>query len=313
MQPDKSPILVILGPTASGKTQLACAVAAEMNGEIISGDSRQIYRFMDIGTGKDLSEYVVNGKQLPYHLIDIKDPGYRYNIAEFQEDFLNVFKEIRQRNHLPVLCGGSGLYLETALRGNSFLGIASDPALYEFMKTVPLAEIEKEIEALPPAITSKLGIQTWHRKIRAIEIGRFLKANPDWKPLENPGFNEVIIGMDISREARREKITRRLSERLNNGLYEEVENLLKHHITFDDLEYYGLEYKWLGLYLKNEISKKELFEGLNIAIHQFAKRQMTWFRKMEADGYVIHWIDVNLPLAERVQMVKEIYLKRVRG
>ncbi|MBK9592083.1 MAG: tRNA (adenosine(37)-N6)-dimethylallyltransferase MiaA [Crocinitomicaceae bacterium] len=306
----KSPILAIVGPTASGKTQLACAVAAEMEGEIISGDSRQIYRFMDIGTGKDLSEYVVNGKQIPYHLIDIKDPGYRYNIAEFQEDFLRVFSEIESRNHIPILCGGSGLYLETALRGNSFLGIESDPSFYEKMKDIPLEEIEKEISELPHEIKSKLTVQTWHRKIRAIEIGRFLKANPDWKPTENPGFTEVIIGMDISREQRRDKITKRLSERLNNGLYEEVEALLKRNVSFEDLEYYGLEYKWLGLFLKNEISKKELFEGLNIAIHQFAKRQMTWFRKMENDGYKINWLDVNLPLAERVKKVKEIYISQ---
>ena len=311
MNTQKSPILVILGPTASGKTQLACAVAAEMNGEIISGDSRQIYRYMDIGTGKDLSEYTINGKSIPYHLIDIKDPGYRYNIAEFQEDFLRVFSEIKSRKHLPILCGGSGLYLETALRGNSFLGIASDPALYEHMKTIPMPEIEKELNELPHEILSKLGVQTWHRKIRAIEIGRFLKANPTWKPVENPGFNEVIIGMDITREARRDKITKRLKDRLEHGLLEEVEQLLKQHMTFDDLEYYGLEYKWLGLYLQKKITKEELFEGLNIAIHQFAKRQMTWFRKMKGDGYKIHWIDVSLPLEERVQFVKELYQKSV--
>lgn len=279
-----------------------------MEGEIISGDSRQIYRFMDIGTGKDLSEYVVNGKQIPYHLIDIKDPGYRYNIAEFQADFLRVYSEIKSRNHLPILCGGSGLYLETALRGNSFLGIESDPSFYEKMKDIPLEEIEKEISELPHEIKSKLTVQTWHRKIRAIEIGRFLKVNPDWKPVANSGFNEVIIGMDVSREQRRDRITKRLSERLNNGLYEEVEALLKRNVSFEDLEYYGLEYKWLGLFLQNKISKKELFEGLNIAIHQFAKRQMTWFRKMENDGYKINWLDVNLPLDERVQKVKEIYI-----
>lgn len=307
MKAEKQPILVILGPTASGKTQLACAVAAGMNGEIISGDSRQIYRYMDIGTGKDLAEYQINGKQIPYHLIDIKDPGYRYNIAEFQEDFLKVYAEIRSRQKLPILCGGSGLYLETALRGNSFLGIASDPALYEKMKEVPLTDIDREIGLLPAEIKDKLGIQTWHRKIRAIEIGRFLKANPGWKPMVNPGFKEVIIGMDISREARREKITRRLRERLDQGLFEEVEGLLKNHLSFEDLDYYGLEYKWLGLYLKNQITKEALFEGLNIAIHQFAKRQMTWFRKMEADGYHIHWLDVNLPLEERVAAVQSIF------
>lgn len=200
------------------------------------------------------------------------------------------------------------MYLETALRGNSFLGIESDPSFYEKMKDIPLEEIEKEISELPHEIKSKLTVQTWHRKIRAIEIGRFLKVNPDWKPVANSGFNEVIIGMDVSREQRRDRITKRLSERLNNGLYEEVEALLKRNVSFEDLEYYGLEYKWLGLFLQNKISKKELFEGLNIAIHQFAKRQMTWFRKMENDGYKINWLDVNLPLDERVQKVKEIYI-----
>ena len=298
-------ILVILGPTASGKTQLACAVAAELSGEIISADSRQVYRHMDIGTGKDLNEYIVNGKQIPYHLIDIKDPGYKYNIAEFQLDFLNAFSEIQSRGNLPILCGGSGLYIETALRGNSFLGIESDPELFEKMKQVPVEEIDREFNELPVEIRSRLTVQTWWRKVRAIEIGRFLKANPGWKPVEIPELNPVIFGINISREARREKITRRLSERLNNGLYEEAENLLKNYVSIEDLEYYGLEYKWLGLYLRGNINKKELFEGLNIAIHQFAKRQMTWFRGMEAKGYDIKWVDVDLPMAEKVVAIKK--------
>lgn len=302
-------ILVILGPTASGKTQLACAVAEKLPAEIISGDSRQIYRFMDIGTGKDLSEYRVNGKEIPYHLIDIKDPGYRYNIAEFQRDFWQAFREIRSRNSEVIFCGGSGLYIETALRGNSFLGIDPDPSFYEKMKSASLEEIENEVNAIPVEIKSKLGIQTWHRKIRALEISRFIQQHPDWKPFENPGLNEIIIGMDISRELRRDKITRRLKERLENGLIEEVKLLLANHLSFDDLEYYGLEYKWLGLYLKKEINYQQLFEGLNIAIHQFAKRQMTWFRKMENDGYKIHWLSVDLPMEERVERVMDLYKK----
>lgn len=306
---EKEPILVILGPTASGKTKLACGVCAEMEGEIISGDSRQIYRYMDIGTGKDLSEYEVNGKKIPFHLIDIKDPGYKYNIAEFQQDFLKAFHEIRSRKKLPVLCGGSGLYIETALRGNSFLGIESDASFYEKMKEVSLEEIEKEIASLPHEIKSNLTVQTWHRKIRAIEIGRFLKQNPDWKPTLNPGFKEVIIGMDISREERREKITHRLKERLNHGLIEEAEYLLANHVNMEEMEYYGLEYKWLGKYLRGQISKEEMFEGLNIAIHQFAKRQMTWFRKMENDGYKIHWLNIHLPLEEQILLVSEIFKK----
>jgi len=301
----KNKILVILGPTASGKTQLACAVAAELGGEIISADSRQIYRYMDIGTGKDLSEYLVNGKQISHHLINIKDPGYHYNVAEFQLDFLKAFDEINSRNNLPILCGGTGLYLETAIRGNSFLGIEPDPDLYEQMKNIPLAEIDKEVAELPTEIRSKLTVQTWQRKIRAIEIGRFLKLNPDWKPVEIPELNTTIIGIDISREARREKITTRLQERMDNGLFEEVENIVKSGIALEDLEYYGLEYGWLGKYMRGKISKEELFEGLNIAIHQFAKRQMTWFRRMEAKGYDIKWLDVNLEMGEKVKLVKK--------
>jgi len=306
----KKNILVILGPTASGKTQLACAVAAQLNGEIISADSRQIYRGMDIGTGKDLSEYTINKKNIPYHLIDIKNPGYHYNVAEFQLDFLNVFDEINSRNNLPILCGGTGLYIETAIGGNSFLGIEPDTNLYEKMKTVSLSEIDKEVAELPHDIRSKLTVQTWQRKIRAIEIGRFLKLNPTWKPIEIPELNSTIIGIDISREARREKITKRLEYRLNNGLYEEVENLVKQGIALEDLEYYGLEYAWLGKFMRGTITREELFEGLNIAIHQFAKRQMTWFRRMEAKGYDIKWIDVNLEMEEKVDLVKK-YCKSI--
>jgi tRNA dimethylallyltransferase len=298
-------ILVIIGPTASGKTQLACAVAAEMNGEIISADSRQVYRHMDIGTGKDLAEYTLNGKQIPYHLINIKEPGYKYNIAEFQHDFLNAFDQIKSNESLPILCGGSGLYIETALRGNSFLGIDSDPKLFEEMKSVPVEEIDREIAEMPLEIRSKLTVQTWWRKVRAVEIGRFLKANPTWKPVEMPEINPVIIGIDISREQRRDRITKRLRERLDNGLYEEAENLVKNYVSIEDLEYYGLEYKWLGMYIRGTISKDQLFEGLNIAIHQFAKRQMTWFRGMEAKGYKINWIDVNLALAEKKQLIHD--------
>lgn len=309
----EDPILVILGPTASGKTKLACAVAAEIDGEVISGDSRQIYRYMDIGTGKDISEYTVNGKHVPYHLIDIKDPGYRYNIAEFQSDFLKAYSEIKDRGKSAILCGGSGLYLETALRGNSFLGIDPSPDFYEKMKTVPVAEIDLEVSKINPEILSKLGVQTWHRKIRALEIAAFMQKNPHWKPAEPRVFREVIIGMDISREERRDKITHRLKDRLKNGLIEEIENLLKNHLSYEDLEYYGLEYKWMGLFMQGKISESELFEGLNIAIHQFAKRQMTWFRRMETNGYKIHWLNVNLPDEEKKQYVIELYLKSQRN
>jgi tRNA dimethylallyltransferase len=283
---------------------LACHLALLVDAEIISADSRQVYKEMDIGTGKDLDEYTVNNQNIPYHLIDIKEPGYKYNIAEFQHDFIAAVKQIQSRNKLPILCGGSGLYIETALRGNSFLGIPSDEALWNRLKAVTDDALEAEYQNIDPEIQSKLNALTKARKIRAIEISNYLKANPHWEPTILPNLNPLIIGVDIERDLRRDKITRRLSERLNNGLIEEVEALLENGLSHADLAYYGLEYKWIGKYLKGEISKRVLFESLNTAIHQFAKRQMTWFRRMEKNNYHINWIDSKSPLNEKLKQIK---------
>lgn len=301
----KSPynILVILGPTASGKTALACQIAHEIKGEIISADSRQVYKKMDIGTGKDLDEYKVKGIQIPYHLIDIKAPGYKYNIAEFQTDFIKAFNTVSANGNFPILCGGSGLYLETALSGNSFLGIPTNEQLWQDLKNVSEQNLEERYHAINPTVKKRLNAKTKQRKIRAIEISEFLKKNPNWKGTELPQLKPLIIGIDIDRELRRQKITKRLSERLNNGLIEEVQSLLQEGLNYEDLAYYGLEYKWLSDFLKGEISKRELFEGLNIAIHQFAKKQMTWFRRMEKQGYKIEWLDATNSLALKCDFV----------
>lgn len=282
---------------------MACQLALDHDGEIISADSRQVYKEMDIGTGKDLDEYILNNQEIPYHLIDIKAPGYKYNIAEFQQDFIEAVNLIQSRNKLPILCGGSGLYIETALRGNSFLGIPKDEALWSRLKAVSDAKLEAEYQIIDAGIQSKLNALTKARSIRAIEISNYLKANPNWKPTVLPNLNPLIIGVEIDRYLRREKITRRLSERLNNGMVEEVEALLKNGLSHSDLAYYGLEYKWIGKYLEGEISKRVLFEGLNTAIHQFAKRQMTWFRRMEKNDYLIHWIDSKTPLDEKLRQI----------
>lgn len=288
---------------------MACNLASVAQGEIISADSRQVYKHMDIGTGKDLEEYTVKGVAIPYHLIDIKDPGYKYNIAEFQADFIAAFNQIINRRKLPILCGGSGLYLETALRGNSFLGIPSNEELWSRLKAATDEVLESEYRSIDAGIQSKLNALTRPRQIRAIEIAHYLDENPTWLPTELPKLNPLIIGVNIDRELRRNKITKRLSDRMNNGLIQEVELLLQNGLSHADLEYYGLEYKWIGKYLSGEISKRILFESLNTAIHQFAKRQMTWFRRMEKNGYRINWIDAAMSLDDKLVHV-QVLLKQ---
>lgn len=300
-------IAVILGPTASGKTNVACHVAHHLGGEIISADSRQVYRHMDIGTGKDLEEYQVEGNPIAYHLIDIHDPGYKYNIAEFQLDFLDALQSIHDRSKTAVLCGGSGLYIETALKGNSFLGIPMNEDRRKALEQLEMAELQKMFGELSEQVQKKLDPGTKRRIIRAIIVDEYLKDHPDFQTVEIPPFYYTIFGTEISRERRREKITNRLSYRLNHGMIEEVEWLLDHYLTYEDLEYYGLEYKWIGEYLKGEISKKELFEGLNVAIHQFAKRQMTWFRRMERNGFHINWINADLSTEEKAHKIISLY------
>ena len=294
-------LITIIGPTASGKTAFAAALAARLDTEIISGDSRQVYRSMDIGTGKDLADYVVDGKQIPYHLIDICNPGDKYNVFEYQHDFHKAFEEIRKKEKLPILCGGTGMYIESVLRGFKLLDVPQNPSLRESLKGKSLAELE-QILASYKVLHNKTDVDSAQRAIRAIEIEEFYKTEaPDKR--EYAPINSLIIGVDIDRELRREKISRRLCARLDEGMVDEVRAILATGVKPEDLIYYGLEYKFLTLYIIGQLTYDEMVSQLEIAIHQFAKRQMTWFRGMERRGLHIHWLDATLPTDEKINNV----------
>ncbi|WP_276965296.1 tRNA (adenosine(37)-N6)-dimethylallyltransferase MiaA [Bacteroides graminisolvens] len=297
-------LIAILGPTASGKTSFAATLAYELDTEIISADSRQIYREMDLGTGKDLADYTVNGKQIPYHLIDIAEPGYKYNVFEYQRDFLNAYQSIKQKGRLPVLCGGTGLYLESVLKGYQLIPVPENPELRTRLAGKTLEELT-DILSNYKTLHNSTDVDTAKRAIRAIEIEEYY-ATHDLSAREFPSINSLIIGVDIDRELRREKITKRLRQRLDEGMVEEVRRLLNKGIQPEDLIYYGLEYKYLTLYVTGEISFEEMFKQLEIAIHQFAKRQMTWFRGMERKGFKIHWIQASMPTDEKIEWVKKL-------
>lgn len=294
-------LLTILGPTASGKTALAAALAHRLGSEIISADSRQIYRGMDLGTGKDLADYVVEGQPVPYHLIDIADPGYKYNVFEYQRDFLLAYEDIRRRGHLPILCGGTGLYLESVLKGYRLLPVPENPELRARLASLSLEELTRLLASYK-TLHNTTDVDTPKRAIRAIEIEEYYRHTPvDERSF--PTLQSLIIGVDIDRDLRRQKITRRLHQRLDEGMVDEVRRLLAQGIPADDLIYYGLEYKYLTLYAIGRLSYEEMFHQLETAIHQFAKRQMTWFRGMERRGFTIHWIDATLPLEEKVERI----------
>ncbi|HRF92405.1 MAG: tRNA (adenosine(37)-N6)-dimethylallyltransferase MiaA [Bacteroides graminisolvens] len=297
-------LIAILGPTASGKTSFAATLAYELDTEIISADSRQIYREMDLGTGKDLADYTVNGKQIPYHLIDIAEPGYKYNVFEYQRDFLNAYQSIKQKGRLPVLCGGTGLYLESVLKGYQLIPVPENPELRTRLAGKTLEELT-DLLSTYKTLHNSTDVDTAKRAIRAIEIEEYY-ATHDLSAREFPSINSLIIGVDIDRELRREKITKRLRQRLDEGMVEEVRQLLNKGIQPEDLIYYGLEYKYLTLYVTGEISFEEMFKQLEIAIHQFAKRQMTWFRGMERKGFKIHWIQASMPTDEKIEWVKKL-------
>lgn len=294
-------LITIIGPTASGKTAFAAALAARLDTEIISGDSRQVYRSMDIGTGKDLADYVVDGKQIPYHLIDICNPGDKYNVFEYQHDFHKAFEEIRKKGKLPILCGGTGMYIESVLRGFKLLDVPQNLALRESLKGKSLAELE-QILASYKVLHNKTDVDSAQRAIRAIEIEEFYKTEaPDKR--EYAPINSLIIGVDIDRDLRREKISKRLRARLDEGMVDEVRAILATGVKPEDLIYYGLEYKFLTLYIIGQLTYDEMISQLEIAIHQFAKRQMTWFRGMERRGLHIHWLDAMLPTDEKINNV----------
>lgn len=296
-------LLAVIGPTASGKTAFAVRLALALEGEVISADSRQVYRGMDIGTGKDLEEYVVEGRQVPCHLVDIVEAGYKYNVFEYQADFLRVWEDCRRRGVVPVLCGGSGLYVEAVLKGYKLLAVPVNEELRASLEGMPLPELAARL-ATYKKLHNTTEIDTPKRAIRAIEIEEYYRTHP-YEEKDFPQLRPLIVGVEVSREVRRERITRRLHERLEQGMVEEVRQLLDSGVAPEDLIYYGLEYKYLTLYLTGKLSYDAMVEQLNVAIHQFAKRQMTWFRKMEREGFEIRWLDAGLPLEERVERVKE--------
>ncbi|MBR1934260.1 MAG: tRNA (adenosine(37)-N6)-dimethylallyltransferase MiaA [Prevotella sp.] len=297
-------LITILGPTASGKTPLAAALAQEIEGEIISADSRQVYRRMDIGTGKDLADY----GSVPYHLIDICEPGTKYNLFQYQQDFHQAFYDIVSRGRRPILCGGTGLYIEAVLKGYSLSPVPQNQELRNSLEGKSLQELTAMLLELKKKNGSNMhnttDVDTAQRAIRAIEI----EMGQQNSPLSSyyPPLTSLIIGVSIDRELRREKITRRLKARLQEGMADEVRHLLDSGIAPEDLIYYGLEYKYVTEYVIGRLTYDEMFRQLEIAIHQFAKRQMTWFRGMERRGFTIHWLDATLPMAEKVAAIREL-------
>ena len=303
-------MITILGPTASGKTDLATHLAARLNAEIISADSRQVYRGMDIGTGKDLADYMVDGHVVPYHLIDICEPGTKYNLFRYQQDFLNCYEDIRSRGALPILCGGTGLYIEAVLKGYSLSPVPQNPELRAKLEEKSLEELTHLLADLKEknhsVMHNKTDVDSCQRAIRAIEIETYNLTKSTEERL-CPSIDSLIIGVNIDREERRRKITKRLKERLKAGMIDEVDGLLKHGIPADDLIYYGLEYKFVTEYLIGKLSYDEMFRQLEIAIYQFAKRQMTWFRGMERRGFTIHWIDAMQPMKDKVEKILSLW------
>lgn len=295
-------MITILGPTASGKTELAVRLAEKIGGEIISADSRQVYRGMDIGTGKDLDEY----GDVPYHLIDICDAGTKYNLFQYQADFHEAYDDIRQRGAWPVLCGGTGLYIESVLRGYNLSPVPQNDSLRAELADKSLAELTEMLVELKKRTGSTMhnrtDVDTAQRAIRAIEIETYNLHNPMPQRVCPPVLS-VVVGVDIEREARRQKITSRLKARLDGGLVDEVQGLLDRGVGAEDLIYYGLEYKYVTEYCIGKLSYEEMFRNLEIAIHQFAKRQMTWFRGMERRGFTVHWIGAMLPMAAKVDSI----------
>lgn len=297
-------LLVITGPTASGKTSLAVGVAKKVDGEIISADSRQVYRGMNLGTGKDYDDYEIDGTMVTCHLIDIVDPGYKYNVFEFQRDFIKVYTSLRECKVFPVVCGGSGMYIDSVITGYKMFEVPPDSGLRMKLGKKSLEELRAILSTYKnPHNTTDL--ESKKRIIRAIEIAHF-DNNKGKSKVENPKIRSLVVGVMLERDSRRKRISERLIQRLNQGMVDEVKQLIDEGISTEVLIYYGLEYKYITLYLTGKLSYDEMVRDLEIAIHQFAKRQMTWFRGMEKRGIKIHWIDGEAPLEERVAFVMEL-------
>lgn len=302
-------MITILGPTASGKTSVAAALALRTGGEIISADSRQVYRRMDIGTGKDLADYTIGDVHIPYHLIDIAEPGTKYNLFQYQQDFHTAYNDIRSRGKLPILCGGTGLYIEAVLGGYSLSPVPQNQKLRESLEGKSLDQLTQMLVQLKQKNGSNMhnrtDVDTAQRAIRAIEIETYNLEHPT-PERQMPPVDSLVIGINIDRELRREKITRRLKARLEEGMCDEIRSLIDGGVNPDDLIYYGLEYKFVTEYVVGRTSYEEMFRQLEIAIHQFAKRQMTWFRGMERRGYTIHWIDAAQSMDEKVEAIMSL-------
>lgn len=302
-------MITILGPTASGKTSIAAALASRIGGEIISADSRQVYRRMDIGTGKDLADYEVGGKHIPYHLIDIAEPGYKYNLFEYQRDFHTAYDDITSRGRTPVLCGGTGLYIEAVLNGYALSPVPQNQELRDSLSAKSLDELTAMLKALKEQTGSNMhnrsDVDTVQRAIRAIEIETYNLQHPT-PEREMPGISSLVIGVDVDRETRRRRISDRLEARLHEGMIDEVKGLLAEGVSAESLMYYGLEYKFVTEYVTGKTTYNDMLSRLEIAIHQFAKRQMTWFRGMERRGIHINWIDASLPMDDKVELIMEL-------
>lgn len=306
-------MITILGPTASGKTSIAAALASRIGGEIISADSRQVYRRMDIGTGKDLADYEVGGKRIPYHLIDIAEPGYKYNLFEYQRDFHTAYDDITSRGRTPVLCGGTGLYIEAVLNGYALSPVPQNQELRDSLSAKSLDELTAMLKALKEQTGSNMhnrsDVDTVQRAIRAIEIETYNLQHPT-PEREMPGISSLVIGVDVDRETRRRRISDRLEARLHEGMIDEVKGLLAEGVSAESLMYYGLEYKFVTEYVTGKTTYNDMLSRLEIAIHQFAKRQMTWFRGMERRGIHINWIDASLPMDDKVELIMELNEKK---
>ena len=309
-------MLTIIGPTACGKTRFAVRLAQEFDGEIISGDSRQVYRRMDLGTGKDLSDYESDGKKVAYHLIDIAEPGTKYNVYQFQRDFVKAYQDVSSRGKLPILCGGTGLYIESVLRGFRMSYVPENKALRKSLEGKSLKELTEQLRSYKE-LHNTTDVDTAQRAIRAIEIEEYYRLHPaeespdnqeNERVLQDIGEHPLVVGLNINRELRRSRISARLRQRLDEGMLDEVRGLLAEGIAPDDLIYYGLEYKYLTLHAIGQLSYEEMFRQLEIAIHQFAKRQMTWFRGMERRGLQIHWLNCEDDIEHNVSMVKELLI-----
>ncbi len=296
----KYDIIVITGTTASGKTSFAALLASATGGEIISADSRQVYRGMNIGTGKDYDDYIVGDKKIPFHLVDIVDPGYKYNVYEYQRDFFRVYRELKERDVLPVVCGGSGMYLDSIVSGYKLIKVPVNKELRERLADKSLAELAQILSSYK-ILHNKTDIDTRKRAIRAIEIEEYYLHNDDGKE-EFPQISPLVLGIMFDRITRRRRISMRLESRLQSGMVEEVKRLLDSGVSADDLVYYGLEYKFITNYLQGQTSFNEMKQRLETAIHQFAKRQMTWFRGMERRGIKIHWLDGELSTQEKLKI-----------